>query len=99
MPASGVVVCLVVASLLPQIHFIWRRGSNMASLLGRVDAFDEKTETWEHYTERLGHYFDANGIGDESTEDKAKRRAILLSVCGSKIYKLMCDLLAQKNQE
>ena len=42
--------------------------------------FDEKTETWEHYTERLGHHFDANGIGDESPGDKAKRRAILLSV-------------------
>ena len=94
MAAFGVVVCFVVASLLPQIHFIWRRGSNMASLFGRVDAFDEKTETWEHYTERLGHYFDANGISDESTDYKAKRRAILLSVCGSKIYKLMFDLLA-----
>ena len=52
----------------------------MASLFGRVDAFDEKTEIWEHYTERLAHYFNANGIGDESTEDKAKRPAILLSV-------------------
>ena len=66
----------------------------MAALFGRVDAFEENTETWEHYTERLGHYFDANGIGDESGDDKAKRRAILLSVCGSKVYKLMCDLLA-----
>ena len=66
----------------------------MATLFGRVDAFDDKTETWEHYTERLRHYFDANGICDESPEDKAKRRAILLSVCGSKTYKLMCDLLA-----
>ena len=38
-------------------------------------------------------FFDANGIGDESVDEKAKRRAILLSVCGSKVYKL-CDLLA-----
>lgn len=66
----------------------------MATLFGRVDAFDDKTETWEHYTERLGHYFDANGIGDESPGNKAKRRAILLSVCGTKTYKLMCNLLA-----
>lgn len=66
----------------------------MATLFGRVDAFDENSETWEHYTERLGHYFDANGIGDTTGDDKAKRRAILLSVCGSKVYKLMCDLLA-----
>ena len=46
------------------------------------------------YKERLGHYFDTNGIGDESPWDKAKRRAILFSVCGSKTYKLMCGLLA-----
>ena len=66
----------------------------MATLFGKVNAFEENTETWEHYTERLGHYFDANGIGDVSGDDKAKRQAILLSVCGSKVYKLMCDLLA-----
>ena len=66
----------------------------MATLFGRVDTFDEKTETWEHFTDRLGHYFDANGIGDESPGDKAKRQAILWSMCGSKTYKLMCDPLA-----
>ena len=51
----------------------------MSTLFARVDAFDENTETWEHYTERLGHYFYANGI--ESGDDNAKRRLILLSVC------------------
>ena len=93
----AVVHVLFVAALLPflaVIHFIWRRGPKMATLFGKVDAFEENAETWEHYTERLGHYFDANGIGDVSGDDKAKRRAILLSVCGSKVYKLMCDLLA-----
>ena len=68
----------------------------MASQLtfGRVEAFDESVETWEHYTERLGQYFVANGIGDEKDDEKARRRAILLSVCGAKTYKLMSDLLA-----
>ena len=70
----------------------------MATLFCRVDAFDNTTATWEHYTERLGHYFDGNGMGDESLGNKAKRRAILLSVCGSKTYKLMCDLLAPAKQ-
>ena len=55
----------------------------MVTLFGRVDTFDENTETWEHYTERLGHYFDANGIGDESREDKAKR-----------FLRPICDLLS-----
>ena len=93
----AVVQILFVAALLPLwgiVHSIWQRGPRMAALFGRVDAFEENTETWEHYTERLGHYFDANDIGDESGDDKAKRRAILLSVCGSKVYKLMCGLLA-----
>ena len=27
----------------------------MATLFDRVDAFDENTERWEHYIERLGH--------------------------------------------
>ena len=66
----------------------------MATLFGRVDVFEENFETWKHYKKRLGQYFHASGIGDESEDDKAKRRAILLSVCGSKVYKLMCDLLA-----
>ena len=66
----------------------------MVTLFGRVDPFEENTETWEHYKERLGHYFDANVIGDEFGDEKAKRQSILLSVCGSKVYMLMWDLLA-----
>ena len=61
----AVVHILFVAALLPllaTIHFIWRRRPKMATLFGRVDAFEENTETWEHYTERLRHYFDADGI-------------------------------------
>ena len=66
----------------------------MATQFGRVDAFNEDNETWEHCTRRLGHYFEDNGVGDENAGDMSKQRAILLSVCGGKIYKLMCDLLA-----
>lgn len=43
----------------------------MVTLFGRVDAFNEKTEIREHYTELLGHYFDPNGVDDESGEDRA----------------------------
>ena len=51
----AVIHVLFVAALLPflaAIHFIWRQGPKMATLFGRVDAFDENTETWEHYTEQ-----------------------------------------------
>ena len=69
---------ILFVALLLLIHFIWRRGNVMTTLFGRVEVFEETAETWEHYTERLGHYFEANGIGNESAGDKAKRRAILL---------------------
>ncbi|XP_021370583.1 uncharacterized protein K02A2.6-like isoform X2 [Mizuhopecten yessoensis] len=65
----------------------------MTATFGKIDAFEEAVGTWEHYTERLGHYFDANNIGNTDDADKAKRKSILLSVCGGKVYKLMCDLL------
>ncbi|XP_021378372.1 uncharacterized protein K02A2.6-like [Mizuhopecten yessoensis] len=67
----------------------------MTSTFGKIDAFDDSQgETWEHYTERLGQYFVANGIGNEEPGDKEKRRAILLSVCRAKVYTLMSDLSA-----
>lgn len=53
----------------------------MTTLFGWVDAFDEKMGSWEHY-------FDANGIKNKNLDDNAKKKAVLLSVCGSKIYKL-----------
>lgn len=56
---------------------------------GKIEAFDEGNEEWSQYVERLGHYFLANDIANQD-----KKRAIYLSVCGSKVYKLMCDLLA-----
>ena len=48
----AVVHVLFVASLLPflaVIHFIWRRGRKTATLFGKLDAFEENTETWEKW--------------------------------------------------
>ena len=74
----------------------WRRGwkLNTAAVFGKIDSFEEGKETWEHYCERLGHYFIANGIGNIEEADLSKRQSNLLCVCGSKMYKLMSDLLA-----
>ena len=47
------------------------------------------SEDWRAYVERLDQYFVANGV-----EDAAKKRAILLSVCGVKTYQLMRDLVS-----
>ncbi len=55
---------------------------------GNVEAFDE-SEDWLQYVERLEHYFVANDIADNG-----KKHAILLTVCGPKIYKLIRDLVS-----
>ena len=55
---------------------------------GNVGEFKESEESWTQYAERLEQYFAANEIKDEK-----KQRAILLSVCGSKTYGLIRDLL------
>ena len=56
---------------------------------GKIEEFNPEADVWDQYTERLEHYFAANEI-----EDVNKQKAILLSVCGSKTYKLMSNLLA-----
>lgn len=56
--------------------------------LGILKEFQEG-ENWTEFTERLEQYFLANDI-----EDNGKKRAILLTVCGSATYSLMKNLLA-----
>ncbi|CAB4030206.1 PREDICTED: uncharacterized protein LOC106613174 [Paramuricea clavata] len=58
---------------------------------GKVSPFDEVEETWTQYTERLEQYFLANEVTDAK-----EQRAIFLSVCGSKTYALIRDLLQPK---
>uniref|UniRef100_H3ARR4 Uncharacterized protein n=1 Tax=Latimeria chalumnae TaxID=7897 RepID=H3ARR4_LATCH len=53
----------------------------------KIDEFKEG-ESWTEYTERLGHYFIANDIDNET-----KRKAILFTVCGSKTYSLIKSLM------
>ena len=55
---------------------------------GKIGEFKESEETWTQYVERLEQYFLANEVTDAT-----KKRAILLSVCGSKTYALARDLL------
>ena len=61
----------------------------MASNHGHIGEFNNQLEDWRSYTERLQNYFIANDIKSE-----AKQRAILLSVCGPRTYKLIRSLLS-----
>ena len=60
----------------------------MASLIGNIKEFDNN-DSWVEYIERMEQFFRANGINDET-----KKKSILLSSCGSKVYKLFRNLLA-----
>uniref|UniRef100_H3B0J1 Uncharacterized protein n=1 Tax=Latimeria chalumnae TaxID=7897 RepID=H3B0J1_LATCH len=63
------------------------------ALYGKLDEFNGEEEEWSQYIEeQLEHFFTANDIKDEG-----KKHAILLSVCGSKTYKLLRNLVAPEN--
>ena len=51
------------------------------------------SEEFSHYMERLEFFFTTNSIDDVS-ENVGRRKAISLSVIGSKIYGIIGDLLA-----
>ena len=55
---------------------------------GIVQPFQPLTDDWATYEERLRHYFVANDVDVD-----AKKRAILLTVCGSPTYKLLRSLV------
>ena len=50
---------------------------------GKSEEYDPQEE-WSQCIERLESYFEANGV-----DNADKQREILLSVCGSKTYKLI----------
>ncbi|XP_071493853.1 uncharacterized protein [Diadema antillarum] len=59
------------------------------ALIGKEDEFRPDHDGWDQYTERLEHYFGANGI-----TDSGKQRAILLTVTGAKAYSLLRNLVS-----
>ena len=60
----------------------------MAVVFGKVGEFDAAREEWPQYVERLGHFFEANGI-----EDEGKKRSIFLTVVGPMVFKLIHNLV------
>jgi len=55
---------------------------------GKVKAFNPKSDDWEVYEEQLRFYMVANNI-----TDAAKKRSILLTVCGDQTFKLLRSLV------
>ena len=58
-------------------------------MLGRVNKFVSSRDDWPQYVERLEYFFVANGI-----TDAGKKRAVLLSIMGAAIYKMLRNILS-----
>ena len=61
----------------------------MATRHETISEFDNSSEDWISYTERIQQYFSANEI-----EHMEKQRAILLGCCGPQTYQLIKNFLA-----
>ena len=64
------------------------------SVHGKISQFIPSQESWSSYTERLEYYFIANDI-----QDPAKKKAILLPVCGPSTFQLLKNLLQSNTPE
>ena len=64
----------------------------MATLRKLPEFYDG--EDWREFIKRLDAYFFANTITGNGAEEK--KRVLLLTVCGSKTYSLMKNLLAPR---
>ena len=60
----------------------------------KVKPFNPKVGNWEVYEEQLSFYMQANGI-----TDAAKKRSILLTVCGEQTFKLLRSVGSQEHLE
>lgn len=74
-------------------HCVWTQNisigdEDIMALIGKVEEFQENDD-WIEYTERLDQYFLANEITNNE-----KKRAVLLSTCGAKTYKLIRNLVS-----
>ena len=62
----------------------------MSTTLGRIEEFDATGgDDWLQYVERLGYFFDANGISSAE-----KKRSVFLSVIGAATYKTLRNLVS-----
>ena len=68
----------------------WRRGKDSnGGTTWSCRPFERDTDDWTAYCERLQQFFVANEIKEDG-----KKRAVLLSVCGTASYQLIRSLVA-----
>ena len=92
-----VLSCNLSSDLNPRNTTDWRRDfrahkrdvqvyDNMA--IGKIEAFDETSDNWNAYVERVEQYFIANDIKEN------KQVAVMLCLMGNKTYGLLRNLSA-----
>ena len=59
------------------------------STYGRLGEYNPESDDWTEHVEQMEHFFAANDI-----EAEPKKKAILLSSCGTKTYSLIRSLVA-----
>ena len=59
----------------------------------KIGEFDKTSEDWPNYIERVEFYFAANGIVDREGATQ-RRKAVLLSLVGAEMYRLIKNLVA-----
>ena len=62
---------------------------DIVQLAMRIKSFRDGKEDWDQYTERLEHFFAANGITEAE-----KKRSVFLTVIGTKAYKQLHGLIS-----
>ena len=70
------------------IHQLDTRGTCSMTSYGRIKEFLQAQGDWITYTERLSYYFKTNSITDAN-----RKKAVLLSVCGTETSSLLKDLI------
>ena len=81
--------CLCEQSLFGQnIHRLDTRGACSMTSYGRLKEFLPAQGDWITYAERLSYYFEANSITGTN-----RKKAVLLSVCGTETLSLLKDLI------
>jgi hypothetical protein len=63
--------------------------SRKMATIGNIEPFNQDTDDWSHYAERLQFFFEANDI-----EEDSKKRASLLTIAGADTFKTIRSLLA-----
>ena len=81
-------VCVSSLFLEKNIHRLDTGGAGSMVSYGRIEKFLPAQDDWINYAARITYHFEANSITDAN-----RKKAVLLSVCGTETFSLLKDLI------